>query len=144
MKRRMKTALEIAKIWLGYKPYFTREIEAKLKLHGYLPTEIKPAIKTLTDELVLNDETYFKSYIEYMQLTLKWGPKKIVDKLVYKGFSRTEAQAKVKQYYQVEAEEEILTAAIEKVKDRYSDDEKSKRKIDVYLYNRGFGNTKRK
>jgi len=144
MKRRMKTALETAKIWISYKPYFTQEIEAKLKLHGYLPTEIKPAITLLTEELVLNDEAHFKSYIEYMQLTLKWGPKKIIDKLVYKGFSLNEAQEKVKQYYQTEAEEDILKAAIEKVKNRYPNDEKTKRKIDVYLYNRGFENPKRK
>ncbi|MCE5223540.1 RecX family transcriptional regulator [bacterium] len=144
MKRRLKTALEIAKVWLSYKPYFTQELETKLKLHGYLPSEIQPAIKILTEELILNDEAHFKNSIEYMQLSLKWGPKKIIDKLLYKGFSLDEAQEKVKQYYQVEAEGDILKAAIEKVKNRYPNDEKTKRKIDVYLYNRGFENSKRK
>ncbi|MDD4663169.1 MAG: RecX family transcriptional regulator [Caldisericia bacterium] len=144
MKRRLKTALEIAKVWLGYKPYFTQELETKLKLHGYLPSEIQPAIKVLTEELILNDEAHFKNSIEYMQLSLKWGPKKIIDKLLYKGFSFDEAQEKVKQYYQVEAEGDILKAAIAKVKNRYPNDEKTKRKIDVYLYNRGFENPKRK
>jgi SOS response regulatory protein OraA/RecX len=144
MKRRLKTALETAKVWLGYKPYFTQELETKLKLHGYLPSEIQPAIKILTEELILNDEAHFKNSIEYMQLSLKWGPKKIIDKLLYKGFSFDEAQEKVKQYYQVEAEEDILKAAIAKVKNRYPNDEKTKRKIDVYLYNRGFENPKRK
>ena len=144
MKRRLKTALETAKVWLSYKPYFTQELETKLKLHGYLSSEIQPAIKALTEELILNDETHFKNYIEYMQISLKWGPKKIIDKLLYKGFSLEEAQEKVNQYYQLDAEKEILKSAIDKVKNRYPNDDKTKRKIDVYLYNRGFENQKRK
>lgn len=144
MKKRLKTALETAKVWLSFKPYFTGELADKLKDHGYLSSEIEPAIKVLTEELVLNDEVHFKNYIEYMQLTLKWGPKKIIEKLIDKGCSPNTAKEKVKEYYQIEAENEILEAAIEKIKHQYPNDEKTKRRIDVYLYNRGFENTKRK
>lgn len=145
MLKRMITPLEKAKFWLKTRPYFTIELERKLLKLGYLQSEVDPVITLLQEELVLNDEAHFKNLIETMQLSLLWGSKKITQKLVDRGNAYSVAKEKTKEYYQKDKEPAIIEKLIQKVTKLLKDKEdvNLQRKIEVYLYNRGFENTKK-
>jgi len=143
MVKRMITPLEKAKFWLKTRPYFSIELERKLLKLGYLQSEVDPVITLLKEELVLNDEAHFKNLIENMQLSLLWGSKKITQKLVDRGNAYSVAREKTKEYYQKDKEPDIIEKLIQKVTKLHKDDVNLQRKTEVFLYNRGFENTKK-
>ena len=143
MVKRMITPLEKAKFWLKTRPYFSIELERKLLKLGYLQSEVDPVITLLKEELVLNDEAHFKNLIENMQLSLLWGSKKITQKLVDRGNAYSVAKEKTKEYYQKDKEPAIIEKLIQKVTKLHKDDVNLQRKTEVFLYNRGFENTKK-
>ena len=143
MVKRMITPLEKAKFWLKTRPYFSIELERKLLKLGYLQSEVDPVITLLKEELVLNDEAHFKNLIENMQLSLLWGSKKITQKLVDRGNAYSVAKEKTKEYYQKDKEPDIIEKLIQKVTKLHKDDVNLQRKTEVFLYNRGFENTKK-
>lgn len=139
----MITPLEKAKYLLSIRPYFEIELERKLISFGYLESEVAPVIKLLHEELVLNDEEHFKEFVEAMQLSRLWGLKKIIQKLVDRGHAYSTAREKTKKYYQKDKEPDIVEKLTKKLTIKHKEDVNLQKKIDLYLYCRGFENGKK-
>ncbi len=73
--------------FLTQREYSSLKIEQKLIDHGFQETDIKPVLKELSLEGILNDRRFAENYIRYRQ-SQGFGPLRIHEELKAKGLSK--------------------------------------------------------
>jgi regulatory protein len=129
-------AMSFALKLLGLRNHSRNELERKLLKKGFAPESIEPILEKLTKQGVLDDRIFGIELIRSRSRRKPSGKMKIRTELRKKGVSETIIADLLKEY---DSAAHCLRAAEKKIGSLHEATEtERKRKLEVFLYNRGF------
>jgi len=133
MEKQLREAKRAALKKLSGRSCHSREIERLLAEKGFSSKIGRQVVEELRQIGYLEDPLFLEAYIRY-QTERKYGPGRIVQKLVAKGLSFSEASEAVRE----QVSEEMQREAVRQLLERRLKNRDDKRKTAAFLARRGF------